>query len=329
VSRHARREPSQRLGSRILGSAGAGELPDRLYGAARRAQRSFVVATGRRPNPRWIAAAAGGVLLLALPLLFGVTGSDPEPTKVADQDSTLGLPWWEAGGEPGSPSPTPDDSPSDTYIVVGPVVEPPSPSVTGAPPSGARATRRPPTSPAPALAPARPIGPVVTALVGEECETHNDSRGYKRVGAHDDGERSFDLRSDGGWDGDGCDGSYFAVPMSGDADRSDPDIYNVWWIKTGELRQGICNIHIYVPEAHEPQDVTGRPAFYNVVAGKDNYTRVSGFAIDQVASQGRWVDAGNYVLRNGEIAVQMINRGDDRDGHVAAAQAAFACRPVR
>jgi translation initiation factor IF-2 len=291
--------------------------------------------TGGRVPPRLAAAAAGAALLVSVPLVLTTAGDEPGTSSTAEQSRrSLALPWWEESGSPrpsASMSGTTGDSPSDTYLIVGPVVEasPPrgaaKPRTSAPHRSSAPAT---PSAPAKTVAPApRPApGPTFSALAGKSCP-QDASKGYQRIGPYTDGSRGWYSRSSGGWTGDGCGGDFDAVPMSGYADRDDTSAFTVWWFRTGAVRQGSCAISVYVPSSSDWRDVAGNPAYYNVIAGKDDYRRVSGFRIYQTASRGSWVSAGSYPVRDGQIGVQMITRGQDpNQEHLAAGQLKVACR---
>lgn len=287
--------------------------------------------TGGWVSPRLAAAAVGAAVLVAAP--FVLSGEDGEPEDAAEQSHrSLALPWWETDPERADTRPTrsAETTPSDTYVVVGPVVgQPPNgaaPTRTGAP-ATASPTPRPPAKPA---APAKPValppGPTFSAIAGKSCP-QDDSKGYQRIGPYTDGTRGWYSRSSGGWTGDGCDGDFDAVPMSGYADRDDTSAFTVWWFRTGAVRRGTCAISVHVPWSGNDRDVAGKPAYYNVIAGRSDYRRISGFKVYQTAARGSWVSAGTFPIYDGEIGVQMITRGQDpNQEHLASGQLKVACR---
>jgi hypothetical protein len=273
----------------------------------------------RRIPLRLVVAGAAVVLLLVVLVVSSLDSSPGDhPTPVARQGDGGNQPWWAGDEVPtSSVSPTPQAS-SDTYLIVGPETATPSPTASASPgrksPGGG-------TAPKP---PARVV--TFTAVAGDGCE-HDATRGYQVIGRYTDGERGWYGRSSGGWERDGCSGDFDALPMSGSADRDDTSAYVVWWFKPGNIRQGRCAISVYIPTGREFNDVAGSPAFYNVIAGKSDYDRIAGFRIDQVPNRGRWLFAGTYPMRDGEIAIQLVTRGEDPNGeHLAAAQVRAACR---
>ena len=278
------------------------------------------VQSASRRVPLSLAAAAVTVVLLLLVLVVSSLDSTPggHPTPAAKQGTGTDQPWWAGLDETARPSSSTSPSPqasSDTYLIVGPETPPSSPA--SAPASGSK-----PANPAPK----RPAAATFTAVTGDACQ-HDDSRGYQVIGRYTDGDRGWYGRSSGGWTGDGCSGAFDALPMSGFRDRDDTSAFVVWWFRPTNVRQGSCAISVYIPTGREYEDVAGRPAFYNVIGGKDDYRRTSGFKIDQVANRGRWINAGSYPLRNGQIGVQMVTRGEDPNNeHLAAAQVKAACR---
>jgi hypothetical protein len=281
------------------------------------------------PLPRRVPLrlAAAGACVVALLVVIVVTSLDSSPgdhpTPAAKESTSGNQPWWAADTPPDTPTPSPTSPTSDTYLIVGPETTSPSISPTPARPrSGTGGQPAKPPVKQPPRAPAVPF----SAVAGDGCP-HSSTRGYQEIGRYTDGSRGWYSRSSGGWTGDGCDGSFDALPMSGSATRDDRTAYVVWWFKPANLRQGSCTLSVYIPTGREYQDVAGDPAYYNVVAGEGNYDRISGFAIDQIANRGRWLTAGTFPLRDGQIAVQMVTRGQDPNGeHLAAAQVRASCR---
>ncbi len=101
--------------------------------------------------------------------------------------------------------------------------------------------------------------------------------------------------------------------------------YSLWWFRTGAVQQGNCAISVFVPKAQASGDVTARPASYAVLTGS-RLADAGSFTIDQVANQGRWVGTGARPLRDGVIAVQLLNRGGNRGGHAGSGQVRVDCR---
>jgi hypothetical protein len=218
------------------------------------------------------------------------------------------------------PTPSPRPSPSQVHLHVGPTV--------AAAPAGEPA-RAAPGVPSPAK-PAPPAA-AFTAVAGERCP-QDATRGYLRAGNRDgrrdgrrgrDGDRRSPLRFTGGWTGDGCSGAYHAVATS---DRTGGGTLSLWWFRTGPVDRGSCAVSVYVPQPRDGDDLGARTAHYSVLSGSTRAPdRSGGFSVDQVANQGRWVEAGSFPIRAASVAVQLL----DQDGggkRLAAAQVRVACR---
>jgi hypothetical protein len=181
----------------------------------------------------------------------------------------------------------------------------PSPLASGSPTASAlAAAKRPvPTATAPPKAP--PAPPRFSALSGESCPQTAGS-GYWYHGWF----RDWYAVSGGGWNSDGCTGRMIAVPMSGDANRDDPDNIIVWWFKVPP--QAMCGISVYVPGTGNVKDAAGAPATYFVYATTaGSGSSIGQFGVDQVHNQGRWVDTGRYPATTGQLSVRMVTRGID------------------
>ncbi len=271
--------------------------------------------SGSRRIPFRLVAAAAGVVLLLTVLVVSSLDSSPGDHQPPATRNAGDQPWWAGDGGPDSPSPTAQPE-SDTYLIVGP--ETASPSASPSP-------SRPPAA-APAKPGNKPSGATFTAVAGDGCP-HDATRGYAEVGRYTDGSRGWYSRSSGGWTGNGCSGSFDALPMSGFADQDDTSAFVVWWFKPANFRQGTCEISVYVPTGNDFQDVAGSPAFYNMFVRERDWVRTAGFRIEQIQARGSWVPAGSYPLRDGQITVQMVTRGEDPNGeHLAAAQVRASCR---
>jgi hypothetical protein len=181
----------------------------------------------------------------------------------------------------------------------------PSPLASGSPTASAlAAAKRPvPTATAPPKAP--PAPPRFSALSGESCPQTAGS-GFWYHGWF----RDWYAVSGGGWNSDGCTGRMIAVPMSGDANRDDPDNIIVWWFKVPQ--QATCGISVYVPGTGNVKDAAGAPATYFVYATTaGSGSSIGQFGVDQVHNQGRWVDTGRYPATTGQLSVRMVTRGID------------------
>jgi translation initiation factor IF-2 len=272
--------------------------------------------SGSRRIPLRLAAAAAGVVLLLTVLVVSSLDSSPGEHQPPATRNGGDQPWWagDVGPESASPTAQPD---SDTYLIVGPETGSPSTSPS---PSRAAAPPAQPDNNRP------PSGATFTAVAGDGCP-HDGTRGYAEVGRYTDGTRGWYSRSSGGWTGNGCSGSFDALPMSGSATRDATSAFVVWWFKPANFRQGTCEISVYVPTGNDFQDVAGSPAFYNMFVRERDWVRTAGFSIEQIQARGSWVSAGSYPLRDGQITVQMVTRGENPNGeHLAAAQVRASCR---
>jgi hypothetical protein len=210
-------------------------------------------------------------------------------------------------GRPDAAPPAPPAPPAAPAVPVGP----------GIPPAAHRPSR--PTTAKPPVQPRR----TYTVIAGEDC-THTASQGYYRIGTYSDGSDGW-YRRNGGWNLNGCKGTFMAMPMSGSKTADDPQAYAVWWFKTGAVTTGRCAVSVFVP-AGSARDVAGHPAYYEVVRGEHDMRVVARFTIDQAAHRGHWVAGGSYPVSNGQLTVRLVNRGVDAHGeHLAASQVKVSC----
>ncbi|WP_406501781.1 hypothetical protein OHA04_33580 [Streptomyces sp. NBC_01590] len=170
---------------------------------------------------------------------------------------------------------------------------------------------------------------VYTGVAGPGCATPAGG-GYQQDGYFSDGSAGWYTRSSGGWSGNGCNGRYVAVPMSGDT-GVDAKSRVKWWWKPGTQAR-TCQISVYIPNSNTSLYVGGHPTKYHVlVNANDRSTMYSSFTINQVAHRGQWVDAGTFALKGSTIGVKLLDRGDDwskgwEKAHHAAAQIKVTCR---
>ncbi|WP_299531495.1 hypothetical protein [uncultured Streptomyces sp.] len=182
----------------------------------------------------------------------------------------------------------------------------------------------------PAGAPARAASTVVySGVVGHGCPTPSGG-GYRQVHYFTDGTDGWYTRTTAAWTGNGCDGSYAAVPMSGSTTTDTPDNRVMWWWKPGS-RAKSCRISVYVPQSNTTLYVGGHPTSYHVlVDANDRTTKYASFRIDQAGHRGQWVDAGTFPVKGSTIGVKLLDRGDDWSAgwgkaHHAAAQMKAVC----
>ncbi|MFF1346053.1 hypothetical protein ACFVZJ_08630 [Streptomyces sp. NPDC058322] len=170
---------------------------------------------------------------------------------------------------------------------------------------------------------------VYTGVTGHGCPTPSGG-GFQQDHYFTDGSAGWYTRSSGGWTGNGCNGSYSSIPMSGDTST---DMQNrvKWWWKPG-TRARTCQISVFIPNSNTNLYVGGHPTKYHVlVNANDRTTMYSSFSINQVAHRGQWVDAGTFAMKGATIGVKLLDRGDDwskgwEKAHHAAAQMRATCR---
>ncbi|MFE2935935.1 hypothetical protein [Streptomyces sp. NPDC059278] len=170
---------------------------------------------------------------------------------------------------------------------------------------------------------------VYTGVTGHGCPTPSGG-GFQQDHYFTDGSAGWYTRPSGGWTGNGCNGSYSSIPMSGDTST---DMQNrvKWWWKPG-TRARTCQISVFIPNSNTNLYVGGHPTKYHVlVNANDRTTMYSSFSINQVAHRGQWVDAGTFAMKGATIGVKLLDRGDDwskgwEKAHHAAAQMRATCR---
>ncbi|MFE7775768.1 adhesin [Streptomyces sp. NPDC057445] len=260
-----------------------------------------------------VVVALGGLLLGVL-LLTGEDSHDEtagEPLTTVD-DLTL-------GGLPDRVGPTfvPPDSPSPSATSRGP-----SPSVS---PSPSATKRNPSHAAGPGPSPSAPRRPAYSEWAGPGCPN-----GVRTSGRYSDGPDGwYDVYS-GGHTGDSCDGSFIAVPMSGAADRDSGGTVTWNWRPGPAYTK--CSVAVRIPWSPRDEDVAGDPTRYNVLSGPgESDDVVMYFGIDQRSMRGGVVVVNDLLVREGELTVQLVDRGQDwgrgyRDGaHHAAAQIRADC----
>ncbi|MFJ6618740.1 hypothetical protein ACIQOW_14330 [Kitasatospora sp. NPDC091335] len=163
-----------------------------------------------------------------------------------------------------------------------------------------------PNQPAPQQttpAAAKPPAPVI-AVAGPYCKPGGV---YKANGWFDQGDKGWRNNS-GGYSGDGCNGSYVSMPMSGDANKDDNGNSVVWTFTLDKVSS--CTLSVYIPSSGDVKQVGGSPSYYTVQSGGG---QVGSFSINQTASRGSWVNQGPFSYR-GPISVTLHSRGLDWSG---------------
>jgi hypothetical protein len=168
--------------------------------------------------------------------------------------------------------------------------------------------------PPPAAAPA-----VWTAVSGWDC-AGDDTRGFTASGRSD----AWYTVPDGGWDKDGCNGSFAAVPMSGSA-KDDPTQSAQWSFTPGDAYDS-CELSAYSPKVVRLQDSAGTAVHYALLDGRSG-TPMADVTVNAPASAGRWAVIGTYPVSADGLTVRMTNRGQPRiaDGRIAVAQFRVRC----
>lgn len=264
---------------------------------------------------------AGGVVLTALALVVSAVtlyGGDPEPAGAGSASDGGSAAPGDLGGPPQRIVPTelPGDSPTPSTS--------PSPSDAASRSPLPTPSRVSPQQPKP---PQNAHGPSYSAWAGPGC---SGGGRYREHGRYSDGDDGWYTVDSGGHEGDGCDGSFTAIPMSGSKTK---DYGNTatwsWYVGSGYTT---CSIAVTIPKSDRARDVAGRPTTYNVLSDPDDAdSAVKSFEIDQTTLRGSGLIVEKVPVHNQQLAVQLVDRGvdwgDDREGaHHAAAQMRAECR---
>jgi hypothetical protein len=188
-----------------------------------------------------------------------------------------------------------------------------------------RATPKPPAKVRP---PEEARGPAYSAWAGPGCTGGGI---YSEENRFSDGDDGWYTVSSGGHRGDGCDGRFTAVPMSGRStkDGSGRATWS-WYVGSG---YDTCSVAVVVPDSGRERDVAGRPTTYNVLSDPDDPgSVVKVFEIDQTELRGSGLVVEKVPVHDQKLTVQLVDRGEDQgDGdrsgaHHAAAQMRAECR---
>lgn len=165
-----------------------------------------------------------------------------------------------------------------------------------------------------------------TQWAGPGCATG----AYEERGRFESGDAGWYTVENGGFDGDGCDGRFSAIPMSGSPteDRGSTAVWS-WHLGRGFSE---CALTVFVPDSGRPRDAAGEPTVYRVLSDPaDADSAYTGFAVLQTKHRGSAVPVRSYPVKGDVFAVQLIDRGRDwgdarRVGaHHAAAQMRASC----
>nr|WSX47979.1 hypothetical protein OG409_02855 [Streptomyces sp. NBC_00974] len=164
------------------------------------------------------------------------------------------------------------------------------------------------------------------AVAGAGCS--GSGTGYSQNGWYEDGQAGWKTYS-GGWGGDGCNGRFTAIPMSG-APKKDNGNYALWTFRTGQVSTGRCQVSVYIPNNKDIKAVGGAPAYYTVQSSLSAGSgTIASFNINQTTQLGSWYNAGTYDVRGGQLAVMLHDRGQDWTGSGAKTFAHNAAAAVR
>ncbi|MDH6109454.1 hypothetical protein P3T36_000225 [Kitasatospora sp. MAP12-15] len=207
------------------------------------------------------------------------------------------------------------------------------PNAQAAAPQGAPAAA-PANQPAamPAAPQALAAKPGYTAVAGPGC---NGGTFYTKDADYTLGIGGWLTSSDGGYKGEGCNGSYDSEPMSGDANKYDASQGVLWrWDFSKSFTSATCAFSIYVPDNSDITYVGGDPTQYffwgaNYAYGM-NFTPQGTFNMSQVDNRGRWVNQGAFNVSTGIVTLKMVNTGIDytsstKHAHHAAAPVRLSC----
>jgi translation initiation factor IF-2 len=161
-------------------------------------------------------------------------------------------------------------------------------------------------------APPKPAAKVVTYtnVAGLGCTVNGAS--YVETGWYQNGDAGWWTLGSGSFAGNGCDGRFTDMPMSGtESDTAGQSI--VWGFQVGSAAQS-CKLSLFVPTSSSARDVAAKSAHIAVIhgttAGHSTYVSPGGDrVINQSAYHSRWVDLGTYPVHNGAIGAELTNRG--------------------
>ena len=175
--------------------------------------------------------------------------------------------------------------------------------------------------------PPAPTGPVVAAtkelqtfeaVSGWDCGT-DSTHGFEVTGR----TSAWQTVARGGWAQDGCDGSFVAIPMSGNAAKDDEGQRALWWFAPGPAFT-TCDVTVYVPL--DSGFSGSRAVQYFALAGPAGQIFAQ-FTVNQSAQPGRWVMAGRFAVGPNGLGIALVNRGgpaNSRD-RIGVGQVKVAC----
>jgi translation initiation factor IF-2 len=286
---------------------------------SRGARAGFVGAFVRTVRPGRASSPAGRIAVGALVVvavagvvvgagaLLGDTGKQTVASSAgSDQGKAAALP------SPSSPSGSPSGSPS-----------------VGA--NNKRGQAGTGTGGKKAAPPAKPV--TFQGVSGRGCTSATVS--YAEYGWYNNGDAGWWTLGGGSWTGDGCNGQFSDMPMSGNANADTAGQAMMWGFTVGPRAQD-CTLSVYVPTSSSARDVAVTAAHFAVVNGTTmssiTYADPSGDRfIDQRDHHSAWLPLGTYPVRNGTIGVRLTNRGDPNGypetfPHLAGGAVKVECR---
>ncbi|WP_146225114.1 hypothetical protein [Streptomyces sp. SM18] len=300
----------------------------------------FLVRTGDGDSGRPAAGEESGTVLgqgeTAAPGAFAAASPGTPQAKGKDQDkggqgAKEGQAPVTAGGvpAPGADPATGGDKGSGEAIDGGKDATVPGTAASASPDAPSAKKSSSPQTSAPKAQMQAASTVVYSAVAGPGCPVPSGG-GYKQHNYFADGTKGWYTRTTGAWTGDGCNGGYVAVPMSGST-STDAKNRVMWWWRPGTTAR-TCQISVFVPHSNTTLYVGGHPTTYHVlVDANDRTTKYDSFTVNQASLRGRWVDAGTFSMQGATIGVKLLDRGDDWSSgwgkaHHAAAQMKVTCR---
>lgn len=158
-----------------------------------------------------------------------------------------------------------------------------------------------------------------TAVAGWDCDAGTD-RGFEATGR----TPKWRTSARGGWPGDGCHGTFEAVPFSGRTDAETPAFGAFFWFAPKDVRR--CTVEVWVPKAPKRADAAATAARFLVQAG-ENGAAYASFTVDQTAAPGTWVRGGEFPVSGGRLVVKLVDRGKPAgsEDRLAVTQVRVAC----
>ncbi|MFC3736128.1 hypothetical protein [Paractinoplanes deccanensis] len=221
-------------------------------------------------------------------------------------------------GAPGAPG---ADAPVANQVAAAPAAAAAHPASTAgttaaAKPAPAPATTATTGATAAAAARAATQGAVkkvtYSGVAGRGCSSAGSV--YTEHGWYTSGNAGWWTLANGSYTGNGCNGQFTDMPMSGSASSDDSDQAIVWGFSVGSAAQS-CTLSLYVPTSASARDVAATAAHFAVVHGNTiyntTYVNPSGdHYVNQRDHHSSWVGLGTYPVHNGMIGVKLTNRGN-------------------